>query len=51
MSIDRFFQDPKPVLIESIHPSVILAFLQEARDVENEILFLSGGHNPGPSLH
>jgi len=50
MSIDRLFQDPKPVLIESIHPSVILAFLQEARDVENEILFLSGGTQPRPLL-
>jgi len=50
MSIDRLFKDPKPVFIESLHPSVIRAFLQEASKYEGEVLFLSNGVHPRPLL-
>ena len=50
MSIHHLFEDPRPVFIESLHPSVILAFLQETGKYEDETLFLSNGLHPRPLL-
>ncbi|HHH84863.1 MAG TPA: hypothetical protein ENL15_02785, partial [Firmicutes bacterium] len=50
MGIEHLFKDPRPVVIESLHPSVILSFLQEIRKYEEGTLFLANGVHSRPLL-